>query len=505
MPELGDQMYCSEQICIPPAFPYLLRQFAKAAIRTQPTDLLRWSTAYFRCLSLNIPPPVKPRLEYPIPRDHCGLTPGWLKALMYQLQNNLTVPFKILWDRWTGACLEHNTLTQILCLGGFNDPEAIPWSRFIGLCAAHLTDSLTQTMILACEVMTEEPEGGSAMIPLETFLDLYTFLATIDASQPQVLKNEYFSDALLALWKKTAAKDEGSRDEVKEESMIEEESAKSEVVEEIEEEVTVQVDSKDVISCPSIAGDDDYNVDYHVDQEKFAEQLEEAGAEEMQSEGEGTLGTGVFEEAGEGDEQTTDVMPVTKLCVEEQEQLLGEGDGEEAESKQDKAKEEEAEVLPKESVDTIQETPRHIEPDFIEDDRRLKEDLERLQILQTELNGESDVEIEKFKCRLIEEMPLTTSQKEAVQHFKDVESKSDMEVSGDLRSEGVEEEEEEEDVEKIEKVYVDVVPGIGPVVPQELMQTVCKYMKGVAALQQGMVMPRNIRHYNCPPLEVVEI
>lgn len=41
MPELQEEMYCSQQICIPPSFPYLLRQYAKAAIRTQPADLLR--------------------------------------------------------------------------------------------------------------------------------------------------------------------------------------------------------------------------------------------------------------------------------------------------------------------------------------------------------------------------------------------------------------------------------------------------------------------------------
>lgn len=41
MPELTEDMYCSQQINIPPTFPYLLRQYAKAAIRTQPSDLLR--------------------------------------------------------------------------------------------------------------------------------------------------------------------------------------------------------------------------------------------------------------------------------------------------------------------------------------------------------------------------------------------------------------------------------------------------------------------------------
>lgn len=89
---------------------------------------------------MNIPPPVKPRLEYPIPRDHCGLTPGWLKALLCQLPNTQTVHFKILWDRWTGACLKHENLIEILCLAGFDDPFSLPFLRFIAICAAHLTD-----------------------------------------------------------------------------------------------------------------------------------------------------------------------------------------------------------------------------------------------------------------------------------------------------------------------------------------------------------------------------
>lgn len=78
-------------------------------------------------------------------------------------------------------------------------------------------------MILICEIMTEEAEGGSAMIPLDTFVNLYTFLAAIDASKAQVLKNNYFTDALLSLWKKTPEEEEGQGKEVKEESVFEEE------------------------------------------------------------------------------------------------------------------------------------------------------------------------------------------------------------------------------------------------------------------------------------------
>ncbi len=38
--------YTSEQIPIPPELPDILLQFSKAAIRTQPTDVLAWSAAY---------------------------------------------------------------------------------------------------------------------------------------------------------------------------------------------------------------------------------------------------------------------------------------------------------------------------------------------------------------------------------------------------------------------------------------------------------------------------
>lgn len=58
-------------------------------------------------------------------------------------------------------------------------------------------------MILICEILTEEPEGGSAMITVEIFNDLYQFLSEIDASEPQTLKNMYFTDSLLSLYEKT--------------------------------------------------------------------------------------------------------------------------------------------------------------------------------------------------------------------------------------------------------------------------------------------------------------
>lgn len=37
-------------------------------------------------------------------------------------------------------------------------------------------------MIYVCELLTEEPEGGSAMIPVRTFVRLYEYLAMLDCS-----------------------------------------------------------------------------------------------------------------------------------------------------------------------------------------------------------------------------------------------------------------------------------------------------------------------------------
>jgi len=46
MPQPEEPYYCSEQIHIPPELPDILKQFTKAAIRTQPKDVLAWSSAY---------------------------------------------------------------------------------------------------------------------------------------------------------------------------------------------------------------------------------------------------------------------------------------------------------------------------------------------------------------------------------------------------------------------------------------------------------------------------
>ncbi|XP_076679549.1 uncharacterized protein LOC143374886 [Andrena cerasifolii] len=225
-------IYCAEQIKIPPTFPHILKLYAKAAIRTQPYDLLRWTCAYFRALANDEVPPVKERLEYPPFIHPSGITPGYLKTLLNAFGPVETVCSRALLERWQGIVLPEPSLYRILIVGEFTTCCEWNFYEFLAIACGFLgkvsrawlpkieascrdilswnaenrgaglppllpaatgrddspplcwprAQNLFQTMIYVCELLTEEPEGGSAMIPLRTFLRLYRYLAELDCS-----------------------------------------------------------------------------------------------------------------------------------------------------------------------------------------------------------------------------------------------------------------------------------------------------------------------------------
>ncbi|OAF65542.1 hypothetical protein A3Q56_06724 [Intoshia linei] len=83
---MSDSFYCSQQINIPPDLPNILKSYTKAAVRTQPKDVIKWSAAYFRALANGDVAPTKSRLELPIctQKTDSGLTPGLLYLLHKQ-------------------------------------------------------------------------------------------------------------------------------------------------------------------------------------------------------------------------------------------------------------------------------------------------------------------------------------------------------------------------------------------------------------------------------------
>ncbi|CAM5117095.1 unnamed protein product [Natator depressus] len=181
---LPDTMFCAQQINIPPELPDILKQFTKAAIRTQPHDVLQWSAGYFSALSKGEPLPVKDRIEMPVAtqKTDTGLTPGLLKVLHKQLSPKGRVSVIELEKKWKHLCLPVEQLRALLQLDNFG--EEVEWLKVLALGCSILGGSLMTSVKYACEILTTDPEGGPARIPFDTFSFIYTYLASIDDEMP---------------------------------------------------------------------------------------------------------------------------------------------------------------------------------------------------------------------------------------------------------------------------------------------------------------------------------
>ncbi|XP_016135791.1 ropporin-1-like protein isoform X1 [Sinocyclocheilus grahami] len=180
-----ETMYCAQQINIPPELPDVLKQFTKAAIKTQPRDVLQWATDYFSALSKGQNQPVKERLEMPVAtqKTDTGLTPGLLKILHKQFAPKEIITKEELLQKWKDLCLPIEQLDTILALGNFS--ENINWMQFSALGCSALGGTIISALKHACEILTEDPEGGAAQIPFDTFQSLYTYLAHLDGEIPK--------------------------------------------------------------------------------------------------------------------------------------------------------------------------------------------------------------------------------------------------------------------------------------------------------------------------------
>ncbi|XP_056594652.1 ropporin-1-like protein isoform X2 [Triplophysa dalaica] len=180
-----ETMYCAQQIYIPPDLPNILKQFTKAAIRTQPHDVLQWAVAYFSALSNAEPLPVKQRLEIPgaTQKTDTGLTPNLLKNLHQQFASKEFITKEELVRKWKGLSLPIEHLDTILALGKFS--ETVNWMQFFALACSALGGTIMTALKHACEILTEDPEGAAAQIPFSTFQSLYTYLAHLDGEIPE--------------------------------------------------------------------------------------------------------------------------------------------------------------------------------------------------------------------------------------------------------------------------------------------------------------------------------
>ncbi|XP_032752709.1 ropporin-1-like protein [Rattus rattus] len=191
---LPDTMFCAQQIHIPPELPDILKQFTKAAIRTQPADVLQWSAGYFSALSRGDPLPVKDRIEMPVAtqKTDTGLTQGLLKVLHKQCSHKQYVELADLEKKWKNLCLPVEKFRAIVDLDPSEDK--MEWIKFLALGCSSLGGTLNTAMKNVCEILTSDPEGGPARIPFETFAYIYQYLSALDPEYSAVETETYLAN-----------------------------------------------------------------------------------------------------------------------------------------------------------------------------------------------------------------------------------------------------------------------------------------------------------------------
>ncbi|KAM3852001.1 ropporin-1A [Vipera latastei] len=167
-----------KQVCIPPELPDLLKQFTKAAIRTQPPDLIQWSSDYFNAMARGEAPPVRERTDRVPLSNYAELTPELLKVLHQRVGGRLIIHVDELAQMWKVLNLPTDLFESIMNVGRFT--EEIEWLKFLALACSSLGVTIAKTLKIICEVLSNENESGPARIPFSTFQFLYTYIAEVD-------------------------------------------------------------------------------------------------------------------------------------------------------------------------------------------------------------------------------------------------------------------------------------------------------------------------------------
>ncbi|KAF3827488.1 hypothetical protein GH733_002974, partial [Mirounga leonina] len=181
-----------KQICIPPELPELLKQFTKAAIRTQPQDLIQWAADYFGAMSRGEIPPVRERSERVALSNWAELTPELLKILHSRVAGRLIIHADELAQMWKVLSLPTDLFNSVMNVGHFT--EEIEWLKFLALacsslgvvselyCFLFLTGKALSGpgRVIVCEVLSSDHDSGPPRIPFSTFQFLYTYIAEVD-------------------------------------------------------------------------------------------------------------------------------------------------------------------------------------------------------------------------------------------------------------------------------------------------------------------------------------
>ncbi|KAL1456269.1 hypothetical protein WDU94_001013 [Cyamophila willieti] len=465
-------IYSTPQIFIPPQLPHILKQYIKAAIRTQPHDLLTWSAYYFKCVHAGMIPPVKKHLEFPIFAAPGSLTPGFLHVLIHQLGREGYVRTSVLSEKWLGLTLNKCELDRMLLLRHYRGKVDI--MEFVAIAAGHLCKTLSATMTLVCELLTLEPEGGSAKIPLPWFIHLYRMLADLDcapARQDEIVVQDIilpFGERESKLW----SIPEGVSPAIKDFIRKHFQTVEADINAEEENEDTGPVCS-DVCLCPDKKGS-------HVG--PCPEGLQDERVKVKRTKRVKVKGPCVKDTYDHGSEEGLQVWDDTCKVGAEKLPVCRGKDLDEAAETPPEGEEEEGD-----HVENSNENLADVKSDlslgplsvqsFGQEDNVSDMDEKKLLEGQGEIPAKASDSFEEESCeRSYEEESIVPS---------DDMSQISLKTIGEI----------------LLRYHVS---GIGPKLSQWQIAQVIDFMETVAQKQDGYVMPRNIRHRACPPLDRIE-
>lgn len=94
-----------------------------------------------------------------------------MQHFLYIADYNKCLPLECVLSKWDNLCLDCRDVELIIKIGRFKRKCQI--KKFLAIGTGLLSRNITETMILICELFTHECDGGSAMIPLGLFMELY--------------------------------------------------------------------------------------------------------------------------------------------------------------------------------------------------------------------------------------------------------------------------------------------------------------------------------------------
>jgi len=183
----------TEDVNVPPELADILKNFAKAAILTQPDDLVVFGMEYFEAQKKGDSSFGSERAD--IEEGTRDLTMELLWSIHRQFH---TIGFdeikkEDLLVKWKYLRLDRATLDEILKMVMIEEDEnEFKYGLFLLGSCGYLTKDFNDTIKGVCKLLTPNREDGHSRIPCELFIDMLTFMLTMifDAFDDEDKKKE---------------------------------------------------------------------------------------------------------------------------------------------------------------------------------------------------------------------------------------------------------------------------------------------------------------------------